>query len=112
MLEVRLFGQFEVRLHGQPLDIPSRPAQALLAYLVLTANVAHRREHLGGMFWPDATETNARAYLRQTLWRLRKTLEPGVPGLFAVDDLSIAFVPNSDYWLDAAVLEQDGDLAA
>src|SRR5712692_3524761 len=111
MLEVRLLGQFEARLNDRPLEIPSRPAQSLLAYLVLTANIAHRREQLAGMFWPEATETNARAYLRQTLWRLRKAVEAGKPAFFAADDLSIAFVPTSDFWLDAAVLERDGDLA-
>jgi predicted ATPase/DNA-binding SARP family transcriptional activator len=112
MLEVRLLGQFEARLDDRPLDLPSRPAQSLLAYLVLTANIAHRRERLAGMFWPEATETNARAYLRQTLWRLRKAVEAGGHALLAADDLSIAFVPTSDFWLDTAVLERDGDLAA
>ena len=112
MLEVRLLGQFELRLNDRRLEIPSRPAQSLLAYLVLTAGVAHRREKLAGMFWPDATETNARAYLRQTLWRIRKPLEASGPAFFAADDLSIAFIATPDFWLDAAVLEDDGDLTA
>jgi DNA-binding SARP family transcriptional activator len=94
MLEVRLLGQFEVRSNDQPLEIPSRPAQSLLAYLMQTARIAHRREHLAGTIWPDATEANARAYLRQTLWRLRKLVEASGPAVFAADDLSIAFIPT------------------
>ena len=35
MLEIRLLGQFDVRLDGAPVDIPSRPAQSLFAYLLL-----------------------------------------------------------------------------
>jgi hypothetical protein len=34
MLEVKLLGQFEIGLDGQPLEIPSRPAQSLLAFLI------------------------------------------------------------------------------
>jgi predicted ATPase/DNA-binding SARP family transcriptional activator len=111
MLEVRLLGQFEARLNDRPLEIPSRPAQSLLAYLTLMAGIAHRREKLAGMFWPEATEANARGYLRQTLWRLRKAIEPDRPAYLAADDLSICFLPLSDYWLDASVLERDADLA-
>jgi DNA-binding SARP family transcriptional activator len=112
MLEVRVLGQFEVRLEGKPVEIPSRPAQSLLAYLMLTAGIAHRREKLAGMFWPDAAETNARGYLRQTLWRVRKAVEVGRSVYVAADDLSLSFLPTSDYWLDAHTLERDGDLAA
>ncbi len=43
MLEIRLLGQFDVRLSGQPITIQSRSAQSLLAYLVLTAGTRHRR---------------------------------------------------------------------
>ena len=112
MLEVRLLGQFEARLDGKPIEIPSRPAQSFLAYLLLTAGIAHRREKLAGMFWPESAETNARGYLRQTLWRVRKVIEADGSVYFAADDLSISFLPTSDYWLDASALERDGDLAA
>ena len=37
MLEVRLLGKFEVRVDGQPVEMPLRAAQALLAYLLLNA---------------------------------------------------------------------------
>ena len=98
MLELRLLGQFEVRLDETPMAIPSRPAQSLLAFLALTAGTAHRRERLAGLLWPDAQEDSARASLRQGLWRLRKALEahlpPGVQYLLA-DDLTVAFNPGA-----------------
>jgi hypothetical protein len=43
ILEVRLLGQFDVRLDGNPVEIHSRPAQSLLAYLLLNAGAALRR---------------------------------------------------------------------
>ena len=35
MLEVMLLGQFQIRIDGKPVDIPSRAEQSLLAYLML-----------------------------------------------------------------------------
>src|SRR5262249_51504874 len=94
MLEVRLLGQFEVRRDGEPIPLPSRAAQSLLASLALNAGIAHRREKLAGLLWPDSDEENARSNLRHALWRLRRALENGAaagsPHLRA-DDLSVAF---------------------
>jgi len=106
MLEVRLLGQFDVGLDGAPIEMPSRPAQSLLAYLLLHPSTAHRREKLAGLLWPEATEANARNNLRHALWRVRKALETGGRDYFLTDDLTIAFDANADYWLDAAILER------
>jgi len=51
MLKVRFLGQFDVRENGESIQIPSRPAQSLLAYLLLTPGTAHRREKLAGLLW-------------------------------------------------------------
>jgi WD40 repeat protein/DNA-binding SARP family transcriptional activator len=112
MLQLRLLGQFEVRLDETPVTVPSRPAQSLLAFLALTAGTAHRRERLAGLLWPDAGDDSARASLRQGLWRLRKALEADLPrGLryLVADDLTVAFSPNAPTWLDVAVLEQPSE---
>ena len=107
MLEIRLLGQFNLRLNDYPIQLLSRPAQSLLAYLALKPGTAYRRERLAGLLWPDATETNARSYLRQALWRIRKALEAAHRDYFLTDDLTIAFDAEADYWLDVAVLEQE-----
>jgi DNA-binding SARP family transcriptional activator len=107
MLEVRVLGQFDVRLNGNPVDLPSRPAQSLLAHLILTAGTPHRREHLAGLLWPDATEANARSNLRHTLWRIRKALgteSKTEREYLLADELVISFDPQAAYWLDAALL--------
>jgi predicted ATPase/DNA-binding SARP family transcriptional activator len=111
-LEVKLLGRFEVSHNGKPLAIPSRPAQSLFAYLILSAGTAHRREKLAGMLWPDSLEETARDNLRHALWRVRKALESASATRFLhADDLTIKFEASSDYWLDAAELEKLGETA-
>jgi len=106
MLQVKLLGQFEVRLNNQPVELASRPAQSLLAYLVLTAGTAHRREKLAGLLWPSTAESNARRNLRQALWRIRQAISSGAQQCLLADDISVAFDANSEYWLDVRVLEK------
>jgi WD40 repeat protein/DNA-binding SARP family transcriptional activator len=108
VLEIRLLGQFDVRLGGAPVDIPSRPAQSLLAYLLLNPGIAHRRERLAGLLWPDATDANSRGYLRKALWHLRKALPDSASngrGYWQIDEIAIAFNARAEYWLDTAALE-------
>ena len=78
MLHVKLLGQFNIQLDDQPIEIPSRPAQALLAYLILNAGTAYRREKLAGLIWPDTDEVRARNNLRHVLWRIRKVIGGGL----------------------------------
>jgi DNA-binding SARP family transcriptional activator len=106
MLEVRLLGQFDLKLDGTPIPIASRAAQALCAYLLLHPNTAHRREKLAGLLWPDATEANARNNLRQALHRLRRALATGPQPYLLADDLTVTFDTRVECWLDVAVLEQ------
>jgi non-specific serine/threonine protein kinase len=113
MLEVRLIDAFEIKCDGKPVAIPSRAAQSLFAYLILTAGVSHRREKLAGMFWLDVSEERARAYLRHELWRIRKslTMHAGNNYLLA-DDIGISFNPSAEYWLDANSLAKMNENAS
>ena len=102
-LKIYLLGQFKLETGDQPVELPSRPAQSLLAYLTLNAGVEQRREMLAYLFWPNATERNARGYLRQALWRIRKSLGDASlawEDFLNVSDITVAFDPQSDYWLD------------
>ncbi len=106
MLEVRTLGCFDVRLDGRPVEIPSRPAQSLLAYLVITGGTSHRRERLAGMLWPESKERNARNNLRHVLWRLRRTVGERY---FKTDGLMVSFDTAQPYWLDAERLQTGAD---
>jgi DNA-binding SARP family transcriptional activator len=74
-LRLDLLGGFSARLDGgQPLVLPARKAQGLLAFLALPPGRWHSREKLTAFLWGDAPETQARQAFRQTLSRLRRAL--------------------------------------
>jgi predicted ATPase/DNA-binding SARP family transcriptional activator len=104
MLEIRLLGQFEVRLNNEIVKISSQASQSLLAYLVLNAGTRQRREKLAGLLWPDSDHTKARRQLRQALWRLRKSIGDEY---FLADRVTLGFNPDANYTLDVEVLEDD-----
>lgn len=109
MLRILCLGQFRVETGIQPIEIPSRPAQSLFAYLTLNAGRVHRREMLAGLLWPDSSDENARGYLRQGLWRIRKALESaGVPwqDYFQIDEISVSYKIDSGAFIDAEFLLQ------
>ena len=107
MLEVRLLGQFDMRLDGVPVVLASRQAQTLLAYLALNSGVAHRREKLAGMLWPEANDAQARNNLRYTLWQARKALArrgSSADRFLRTDKIAVTFLRESDFWIDAGEL--------
>jgi WD40 repeat protein/class 3 adenylate cyclase len=109
MLQIRLLGQFDIRLDGKRVLLPSRPGQSLLAYLVLSAGIPHRREILAGILWPDFSDDNARKNLRHELWRIRKSIstQQSTPvDYLLAEEFTIAFNRQADYWLDAAQIER------
>ncbi|HSR20384.1 MAG TPA: BTAD domain-containing putative transcriptional regulator, partial [Anaerolineales bacterium] len=113
MLEIRLFGGFEIRSDGGLIPLSTRLAQSLFSYLILNSGTPHRREKLAGLFWPDSTEQRARASLRHELWRIRKALAAGgLQGVLVCNDLTIAFDASADCGLDVMQLKQLGDGAA
>lgn len=82
-------GVLEVIVAGQPIThFPTDKARALLVYLALESGRRHSRHSLTGLLWPDQPQTAALANLRQTLRRLRQTLDESAPGL--ADRLLIA----------------------
>ena len=74
MLEIRLLGQFDVRLDGKGVAITTRNAQSLLAFLALHLGNAFRREKLAGLLWPERPEAAARSNLAHVLANLRHAI--------------------------------------
>lgn len=110
MLEVQLLGAFSIHSGKKSLELPSRAAQSLFAYLLLNAGTGYRREKLAGQLWPDSREDAARDYLRHALWRIRKVLQSaGSAGLLEANDLTVAFAAKGEYRLDAAEVARAGE---
>src|SRR5262245_17871641 len=74
-LTLTLLGGFRAHLDpGAPLALPTRKAQALLAYLAMTPGHAQPRDKLATLLWGSTVESTARTSLRQTLYALRRGL--------------------------------------
>ena len=71
-LRIKLLGGYTV-LDDRTGEValPTRKAQALLAYLALSAGQWHGRDRLAGLLWSDRQEARARNSLRQALASLR-----------------------------------------
>jgi DNA-binding SARP family transcriptional activator len=93
-LELTLLGGFRARLDaGPPLALPTRKAQALLAYLAMPLGQAHPRDKVAALLWGDMRQPQARASLRQALAAIRRTLA-GVEAL-RVDAETVALDPTT-----------------
>ncbi len=97
-LSARFFGYPEVELDGTPVKIERHKTLALLAYLGVTGKRLGR-DALAALFWPDLEESQANAYLRHTLWELRKALGEV---RIEIDREAVGLAPEADLWIDVA----------
>jgi DNA-binding SARP family transcriptional activator/alpha-beta hydrolase superfamily lysophospholipase len=89
-VSLKLFGGFQARLEpGLPLTLPTRKAQALLAYLVLRPDPPAHRDSLAALLWPDRTDDQARASLRHAVYELRRALA-GSSGVLKTEGDTVA----------------------
>jgi WD40 repeat protein/serine/threonine protein kinase/two-component SAPR family response regulator len=113
-LSVSLLGTFRVTLDGQPVtSFEYDKVRALLAYLAVESQQAHRRETLAGLLWPKQPERTARHSLSQALSNLRRAIgdreaarTQGAGSKFLLTDhWTIQFNPSSDHDLDVATFK-------
>ena len=108
-LAVKLLGPFQTTLDGTAIpESRTRKIEALLAFIILEAQTAHRREQLIGLLFPELPEDQARTNFRQTLTRLRRAIqdEEADPPFLIINRESIQFNPYSDYSLDVTTFQQ------
>lgn len=99
-LELFLLGPPRIELDGSAVNVDTRKAIALLAYLAVTGET-HRRDALAALLWPEADQTRARAALRRTLSTLKKAMANG--GL-RIGREAMSLDPDSDVWVDVTKL--------
>ncbi len=137
-LHVRLLGGFRLDAESGPVEAIGRTrVQLLLAYLILHGRTASTRSQVAYLFWPDSSEKQAHADLRNVLFYLRQalpdiqqsvhitaqTVQWRAEASFTVDviefeaaveqaDLANARDDRADMqqWLEQAVAQYGGDL--
>jgi len=103
-LILRLFGGFHAETSdGTPLHLPTDKIRGLLAYLALEADQPQRREHLAALLWPEWDDVASLRNLRQSLYRLRNSLEKAAPALFD----ALCTVTRQDVTLHSSALRSD-----
>ena len=94
-LHLELLGGFAARLNGdRPCRLPTRKAQALLAYLAVPAGRFHSRDKLTALLWGDVPEQQARQSFRQALAGLRRSFGEAADALLTEGD-TIALDPQA-----------------
>jgi len=100
-LRVQLLGPFEVILaDGTPLDLGSRKAQALFAYIIMM-NKPVPRDTLAAFFWSEMTEQAAKNNLRTTLALLKRSLV----SFLDITSATVTFHHSHPYSLDAEAFQ-------
>ncbi len=107
MLTATLLGQFLIRLGDEAVDLSPRPAQLLLAYLLLYPGVTHRRDRLAGLLWPGYLDRSARKNLRNTVWQVRRALGSQY---LQCDNATVALNTETPHDSDVARLERAAGL--
>jgi DNA-binding SARP family transcriptional activator len=92
---VLLLGAPRIEVGGEPLEVDTRKAIALLAYLAVTRG-HHARDALAGLLWPEYNQRRARAALRRTLSALGKAR---AEGWLEVDRESVG-LDRDGVWID------------
>ena len=104
--------------NGTPVALPvratgfvSNKVRALLFYLAVEADRAHRRESLAGLLWPEWPDRSARTNLRNALANLRQAIgdRDAEPPFLLVTRETIQRNPESDASVDVSAF---GDLVA
>jgi DNA-binding SARP family transcriptional activator len=73
-LEISLLGSPQIELDGAAIEVDTRKAIAMLAYLAMERGPVHR-ESLVTLLWPESDTSRGRAALRRTLSALNKALD-------------------------------------
>ena len=103
-LSLYLLGPPRIECDGRPIQVETRKAIALVAYIAVTKE-RHSRDALVALLWPEFDQARGRTALRSTLYALRKALTAPSPGSGQVDWLDVdredvGLNPDVDVWLD------------
>jgi predicted ATPase/DNA-binding SARP family transcriptional activator len=105
-MQFHLLGPPSLRSNGQLVRLHSTKTLALLAYLVLEAEVPQSRERLATFFWGEKPETQARHSLRQALYSIRQKLPGLAETCLQLMENSVTYCPQPDFWVDVSEFQK------
>lgn len=102
---ITLFGEFSLAIDDLPAAsfTDDRPV-SLLAYLLLHPKTPQSRQQIAFTLWPDSSDSQARANLRNLFFTLRQTL-PDADAYLAADSMTLQWRPDAVLSLDVANFE-------
>ncbi|HMN30744.1 MAG TPA: BTAD domain-containing putative transcriptional regulator, partial [Caldilineaceae bacterium] len=105
-LQIQLFGDFQLVYNNAPVTAVNQARlQSLLAYLILHRDAPQTRQRLAFLFWPESTDAQAHANLRQLLHRLQRAL-PTTGDFLHLDAKTVQWRPEAPFTLDIAEFER------
>ncbi|MCP4359645.1 MAG: tetratricopeptide repeat protein [Chloroflexi bacterium] len=105
LLEIRLLGSPQLILNGKPINSLPAKAQALLCYLAVTRQ-QFPREYLAELLWSDEKMRPQKKLSNlRGAGGLNGLTKCGLDKFLVIRRHSLAFLTESDYWLDVAEFE-------
>jgi len=110
-IHIHLFGKFAIGYGDQTLErFQCQKALELFCYLLIYREQPHHREQLSEIFWGGHCTSEAKKYLRKTIWQLQCSLEqlslPGDTTLLLVEPDWLRFNRRISLWLDVLEFEK------
>ena len=100
-LRLLLLGPPRIECNGQILEVDTRKATALLAYLALSGE-RPSRDWLAAFLWPDTDDSRAKAALRRTLSALKSAV--GAEAIFA--NREVIGLETDAVWCDVTAFQE------
>ena len=106
-LTLTLLGPIQIAHDGVPLTFAYEKVQALLVFLAVESDRAHRRAALADLLWPDQDESAARHSLSQALFSLRRAIRdhPDNPLVLVTRD-NVRLNPATSIWVDVVAFHE------
>ena len=103
---IELLGGFRLSVHDEVItSLQSSKIQQLLAYLILNRYTQLSRRSIAFIFWPDSTEKQALANLRNLLHQIRKVL-PQAVGFIQLTNKTLKWNISSSCEIDLVTFEE------
>ena len=94
---------------GNTIDLEGQKIKELLCYLLIHRHRPHTRDTLASLLWKKSSDSQAKRYLRQSLWQLHSVLDKEQASdqpLISVDGDWVQFNRQQNVWLDVDAFER------